>query len=73
MNERTAWHHAGAWAKIMAACVLDSPYMMSPEFLPDADCENCEHKQYAQGGHCYVFLERPGDKCGQFKAREQKT
>ena len=63
-------NYVGAWAKIMAACVLDDPYMMPPEFLPDADCENCKHKKDPRIGHCHMFLERPGDKCGQFRRVE---
>jgi hypothetical protein len=61
-------NYMGAWAKIMAACVLDNPYMMPPAFLPNADCENCRHKLFAvKNSHCYMFVERPGDKCGQFR------
>ena len=71
MPNNPAWHHTGAWAKIMAACVLDAPYMMPESFLPDADCKQCKHKQDPQGGHCYVFLKRPGDKCGQFMRAEK--
>ena len=62
--------YKGAWAKIMAACVLDGAYMMPSEFLPNADCEKCEHRQRPerrQDGHCYMFMEKPGDKCGQFR------
>jgi hypothetical protein len=58
-----------AWAKIMAACVQDG--MMPPDFLPNADCENCEHKKDPRIGHCHMFLERPGDKCGQFRRAEK--
>ena len=51
----------------MAACVGDGPYMMPESFLPDADCEHCKHMQLPHdGGHCYMFEVRPGEKCGQF-------
>lgn len=41
------------------------------ELLPIMDCENCQHRNAAwrDGGHCYMFREKPeGDRCGQFKA-----
>ena len=61
-------NYKGAWAQILAGCILDGPYMMPEWALPDADCEKCRHKQFAtRGSHCYMFVERPGDKCGQFR------
>ena len=40
--------------------------------MPEAsqkDCETCEHKTHADGGHCYMFKSEPeGDRCGQYKA-----
>jgi hypothetical protein len=64
-------NYRGAFAEIIAACVLDGRYMMSPEFLPDADCERCRFKPFAsKGSHCYMFVEWPGDKCGQFRRRD---
>jgi len=27
------------------------------------DCQNCDHKQNPQGGHCYMFREEPITKC----------
>lgn len=39
--------------------------------LPDADCENCNYfvVSYTESTDqwCYMFKERPGSKCGQFK------
>lgn len=39
--------------------------------LPDADCRNCEYMRLngpRSGGHCYMFRDKPGLKCGQFRA-----
>ena len=59
--------YKGAWAIIMAACVGDGPYMMPADFLPLADCERCKYMRLPHdGGHCYMFVEKPGEKCGQF-------
>ena len=36
--------------------------------LPDADCDRCQYKRWAEPGlHCYMFRDKPGPKCGQFK------
>lgn len=35
--------------------------------LPDANCQQCKYRGAYEGGHCYMFQEKPGDKCGQFK------
>lgn len=38
--------------------------------LPDADCDNCEYmllNDPRSGGHCYMFRDKPGMKCGQFR------
>lgn len=40
------------------------------DLLPLMDCQNCFHRQehWRDGGHCYMFREKPeGDRCGQFK------
>lgn len=40
--------------------------------LPDADCDNCEYMALnnpRSGGHCYMFKEKPGLTCGQFKKK----
>jgi hypothetical protein len=59
--------YKGSWAIIMAACVGDGPYMMPDAFLPDADCEHCKYMALPHdGGHCYMFERKPGEKCGQF-------
>jgi len=39
-------------------------------YLPFADCDNCLHKGIVAevaGSHCYMFKEKPGVRCGQFK------
>ncbi|MGR8980973.1 MAG: hypothetical protein ACU84H_12905, partial [Gammaproteobacteria bacterium] len=38
----------------------------APE-LPDADCPHCKYRGQYEGGHCYMFETKPGDKCAQFK------
>ncbi len=30
------------------------------------NCDKCEHKQYPDGGWCYMFFSAPVGKCGQF-------
>jgi hypothetical protein len=40
---------------------------MDTTFLPDADCENCKYGGEFEDQHCYMFEDKPGDKCGQFK------
>lgn len=34
------------------------------------DCEACKHRQEPDGGHCYMFKEKPGPYCAQFKAAD---
>jgi hypothetical protein len=35
--------------------------------LPLADCPNCRYSKLpSDGGHCYMFKDRPGERCGQF-------
>lgn len=29
------------------------------------NCATCEHKQYREGGWCYMFMEEPISVCGQ--------
>lgn len=42
----------------------------SPKLLPLMDCDHCQYKQWADGGHCYMFRDKPdGDRCGQFKRK----
>lgn len=38
--------------------------------LPKADCPRCKYREPKQGGHCYMFREKPGDRCGQFTAND---
>ena len=71
MPNNPAWHHTGEWADLMAAYTPGVPYLLPTEMLPDADCEHCKHKQDPQGGYCYMFMKRPGDKCGQFRRVEK--
>ena len=45
-------------------------YMMPTALMPDMDCANCQWHaaDWRDGGHCYMFREKPeGDKCGQMK------
>lgn len=45
-------------------------YMMPPHLLPIMDCDNCQwrDKQWRDGGHCYMFREKPsGTRCGQMR------
>jgi hypothetical protein len=58
-------------AAMLAHCIGDARYLMPLPLLPDADCPNCEYMQIPHdGGHCYMFLDKPaGDKCGQMKVR----
>ena len=37
------------------------------ECLPLADCPNCAYSKLPNdGGHCYMFRDKPGERCGQF-------
>jgi len=39
--------------------------------LPKADCANCKYDALPhEGGHCYMFAERPGDWCAQFQKKK---
>lgn len=41
---------------------------VKPECSPD--CENCEYMKLndnRSGSHCYMFSDKPGLKCGQFR------
>lgn len=45
---------------------LDIPWFLRREHdVPLADCERCEHN-WLGPGHCYMFEQKPGDRCGQF-------
>lgn len=33
------------------------------------NCETCEHKQNADGGHCYMFRDAPTEVCMQHTGR----
>ena len=36
-------------------------------YVPKADCARCRHrKPDVPGSHCYMFSEKPGERCGQF-------
>lgn len=38
--------------------------------LPMADCPNCLYSTLPnEGGHCYMFKEKPGERCGQMKEK----
>jgi hypothetical protein len=41
--------------------------------LPDADCGNCRYGGDYEDQHCYMFKDKPGDKCGQFKNKIQRA
>ena len=42
----------------------------SSGLLPLMDCDHCQYKQWHDGGHCYMFRNKPdGDRCGQFKQK----
>lgn len=34
--------------------------------IPPSDCNNCRHKQHPQGGHCYMFRNKPEGNCAQY-------
>lgn len=65
------------FAKIISMCPNDIPYMVHENLLPDADCVNCEfmemHNKFKtpeeSKQHCYMFMDKPGEKCGQFKSK----
>ena len=71
MTTRFSWKHTGEWAELLAVYTPGVPYILPYELLPDADCENCKHMNDAQDEHCYIFLERPGDKCAMFTKKEE--
>ncbi len=52
-------------------------YMMPENLLPIMDCANCQWHtaEWQDGGHCYMFREKPaGDRCGQMvKITKQET
>lgn len=57
-------------AELLASVLGDSNYLMPVAMLPLMDCDNCQHRQvtWRDGGHCYMFKDKPeGAHCGQFK------
>jgi len=57
--------------KIFSKLIGDCPYTMPDELLPKADCRNCEYDKLPHPkSHCYMFLDSPGEKCGQFRQLE---
>lgn len=40
--------------------------------LPMADCPNCQHMENPEDGHCYMFRERPSERCGQFTPKGEQ-
>jgi len=34
--------------------------------IPKADCDRCKYGFKVDGQHCYMFRDKPGDRCGQF-------
>ena len=64
--------HLGIVPDGFMAAVLLGPHLAGvhlPEhLLPAADCGRCKHRHQPDGGHCYMFREKPGPRCGQFQA-----
>lgn len=59
------------FAKIVAAGLPGVPYMMPESLLPRADCARCAYRLGdSAAAHCYMFVQRPGERCGQFRARD---
>lgn len=40
--------------------------------IPPSDCSKCRHKQYPEGGHCYMFRNQPSGNCGQYDPVKSK-
>jgi hypothetical protein len=42
--------------------------------LPLAECDSCEWMALKDGdaGHCYMFRDPPGERCGQFKKNQSQ-
>lgn len=44
----------------------------APE-LRKADCANCKYDDLPHdGGHCYMFAQKPGEYCAQFEPKRKK-
>lgn len=41
--------------------------------IPPSDCENCRHKQHPDGGHCYMFRNKPEGNCAQYQPLKKKS
>lgn len=40
--------------------------------MRSSNCNNCKYKENSDGGHCYMFRNKPNGVCGQYKAVEVK-
>jgi len=53
------------------AYATSSVFNANAHDLPIADCANCYYSDLEHDdAHCYMFENRPGDQCGQFKAKK---
>lgn len=54
---------------------IDFPWMTpsEPNDIPLADCGHCDYRDGGNGMHCYMFRDKPGDRCGQFKRAGHPT
>lgn len=60
--------------RAIAALVCNAFGVTAPETadiparaMVPVDCEACKHRLQRDGGHCYMFKEKPGPYCAQFK------
>ena len=54
--------------------VLDGILGIERKLAQKANCEQCLYRKpdWRDGGHCYMFRERPGERCGQFRKVESR-
>ncbi len=52
--------------ELMVVLALAGFPPLADEHLPLADCARCKHSQQPDGGHCFMFKDAPGPRCGQF-------
>lgn len=41
--------------------------------IPPSDCSQCRHKHHPEGGHCYMFRNKPKGNCGQYDQVKPKS
>ncbi len=65
--------HRMAGLAMLMAYAGGVPDEVQEAVLPLANCPKCKHRTSSTGSttssapHCYMFVEKPGERCGQFR------